>query len=132
MLPPSRLVQPGKGALDLPITFTSRQPNSTEQNDSTTEQEGLAMVYNVKKFQHYLLASRFSFFVEHQALLYLVNKTHTTGRISRWKPIHTNLFRGLLVCIRHFTKATLWRKNYYGIHLTCQSIQLHSKIHYYM
>ena len=78
------LVQPGEGALDLPITFASRQLNSAEQNYSTTEREALAMVYSVKKFRHYLLASRFSFFVDHQALLYLVNKTHATGRISRW------------------------------------------------
>ena len=42
------------------------------------------MVYAVKKFWHYLLASKFTFFVDHQALLYLVNKPCSTGRIVRW------------------------------------------------
>ena len=73
------LAQHVRGALDLPMTFASRQLNSTEQNYSTL----WAMVYNVKKFRHYLLASCFSFIVDHQALIYIVNKTHTTGRISR-------------------------------------------------
>ena len=42
------------------------------------------MVYAVKKFRHYLLANKFIFFVDHQALLYLVNKPCATGRIVRW------------------------------------------------
>lgn len=42
------------------------------------------MVYAVKKFWHYLLANKFIFFVDHQALLYLVNKPCSTGRIVRW------------------------------------------------
>ena len=42
------------------------------------------MFYDVKKFWHYLLATQFVFFVDHQALLYLVNKPCATGRIVRW------------------------------------------------
>ena len=42
------------------------------------------MVYVVKKFRHYLLANKFVFFTDHQALLYLVNKPCNTGRIVRW------------------------------------------------
>ena len=42
------------------------------------------MLYAVKKFRHYLLANKFIFFVDHQALLYLVNKPCATGRIVRW------------------------------------------------
>ena len=41
------------------------------------------MVYAVKKFCHYLLANQFVFFVDHQALLYLVNKPCSTGRLVR-------------------------------------------------
>ena len=58
--------------------------NDVEINYTTTEREGLAMVYAVKKFRHYLLANQFIFFVDHQALLYLVNKPCATGRITRW------------------------------------------------
>ena len=42
------------------------------------------MIYAVKKFRHYLLANKFTFFVDHQALLYLVNKPCNIGRIIRW------------------------------------------------
>ena len=42
------------------------------------------MVYIVQKFRHYLLATPFVFYVDHQSLLYLVNKPIIQGRISRW------------------------------------------------
>ena len=42
------------------------------------------MVYAVKKFRHYLLANKFVFFVDHQALMYLVNKPYMMGRITWW------------------------------------------------
>ena len=36
------------------------------------------MAYVVKKCRYYLLAKKFVFFVDHQALLYLVNKPYMT------------------------------------------------------
>lgn len=42
------------------------------------------MVYAVQKFRHYLLATLFVFYVDHQALLYMVNKPVIQGRISSW------------------------------------------------
>ena len=42
------------------------------------------MIYAIKKFWHYLLANKFVFFTDHQALLYLVNKPCNTGCIVRW------------------------------------------------
>lgn len=42
------------------------------------------MVYAVKKFTHYLFANKFVFFVDHQALLYLMNKPCLMGKITRW------------------------------------------------
>ena len=78
------LAQPGEHNMDFPISYASRQLNIAEKNYTTTEREGLTMVYAVKKFRHYLLANHFVFFVDHQALLYLVNKPCSTGRIVRW------------------------------------------------
>ena len=82
------LAQPGNQELeknlDFPVSYASRQLNTAEKNYTTTEREGLAMIYAVKKFRHYLLANKFIFFVDHQALLYLVNKPCATGRIVRW------------------------------------------------
>ena len=58
--------------------------NTTEKNYTTIEREGLGMIYAIKKFRHYLLANKFVFFVDHQALLYLVNKPCNTRQIVRW------------------------------------------------
>ena len=57
---------------------------AAEKNYTTTKREGLTMIYALKKFRYYLLANKFIFFVDHQALLYLVNKPCATGRIVRW------------------------------------------------
>ena len=78
------LAQLGEHNMDFPISYASRQLNSAEKNYTTTKREGLNMVYTVKKFFHYLLANQFVFFVDHQALLYLVNKPCSTGRLVRW------------------------------------------------
>ncbi|KAL3677541.1 hypothetical protein R1sor_027489 [Riccia sorocarpa] len=58
--------------------------NKSERDYTTTEREALAMVYAVKKFKSYLQGNKFVFFVDHQALTYLVNKVHITGRTARW------------------------------------------------
>jgi hypothetical protein len=42
------------------------------------------MIYDVKKFKHYILGNSFIFFMDHQALLYLVNKPIVIGQIARW------------------------------------------------
>ena len=78
------LAQPGEQNMDFPVSYASRQLNSAEKNYTTTEREGLGMVYAVKKFKHYLLANKFVFFSNHQALMYLVNKSCNTGRLVRW------------------------------------------------
>jgi hypothetical protein len=60
--------------LDHPISFVSRNLSDSEQNYNTTEREGLAMVYALQKFKHYLLGKHFKMFTDHSALKYLVNK----------------------------------------------------------
>ena len=78
------LAQLGENKMNFPVSYASRQLNEVEKNYTTTEREGLGMVYIVKKFRHYLLANKFMFFTDHQALLYLMNKPCNTGRIVRW------------------------------------------------
>ena len=67
-----------------PVYYASRKLSKAEQNYSTTEREALGMVYNVTKYRHYLLGRKFSFHVDHSALLYLVSKASLTGKIARW------------------------------------------------
>ena len=50
----------------------------------TTEHEGLAMVYALQKFRHYLLGGHFKMFTDHSSLKYLVNKPVFKGKICHW------------------------------------------------
>jgi hypothetical protein len=78
------LKQPGEGDIDHPLAFSSRKLSTTEINYTTTEREGLAMVYALHKFHHYLLGGHFKMFIDHSTLKYLVNKPVLGGRICRW------------------------------------------------
>ncbi len=51
---------------------------------TTIEREALAMVYALHKFKHYLLGNQFRFYVDHMALVYLVNKPQVSSKITRW------------------------------------------------
>jgi hypothetical protein len=55
---------------------------SAKKNYSIAKMETLAMIYDIKFFCHYLLGNNFMFFVDHQALIYLVNKPIVTGQIK--------------------------------------------------
>jgi hypothetical protein len=70
--------------LDHPIYFASRQLIAAEKNYTTTEREALAMIFAIQKFRHYLLGYPFVFYVDHDALKYLINKLDLSGRLARW------------------------------------------------
>jgi len=74
----------GEGDIDQPIAFSRRKLSDSEQNYNTTEREGLAIVYALQKFKHYLLHQHFNIFIDHSSLKYLVNKPMLEGRICRW------------------------------------------------
>jgi hypothetical protein len=74
----SILAQLGAGYIDHPISFSSMNLSTTKSNYTTTEREGLAMVYALHKFRH------FKMFTDHSALKYLVNKPVLGGRICIW------------------------------------------------
>jgi hypothetical protein len=78
------LAQPGEGEIDHPLDFASRNLCIAEINYTTTEREGLAMVYALQKFCQYSLGGHFKMFTDHSALKYLVNKPVLGGRICRW------------------------------------------------
>jgi hypothetical protein len=56
------------------VMYVSRLLNIVEQNYSTIKREALIMVFVLHKFKHYLLGNKFVFYVNHMALVYLVNK----------------------------------------------------------
>ena len=67
-----------------PIYYASRMLSTAEKNYHTTEREALGLIYSVTKFRHYLLGNKFVFHVDHQALLYIVNKPNLTWKLARW------------------------------------------------
>jgi hypothetical protein len=72
------------GKYDHFIVYASRLLNKAKQNYITTKRKALTMVYALHKFKHFLLGNRFVFYVNHMALVYLVNKPHVLGRITKW------------------------------------------------
>ena len=66
------------------VDYASRRLSKVEKNYSTTECEALGMIYSVNKFRHYLLGKKFTFHVDHSALLYLISKASLTGKLARW------------------------------------------------
>jgi hypothetical protein len=59
---------------DHPIHYTSRQMASSKRNYKVTKKEGLAIMFALKKFHHYLL----------KRLDYFINKPNATRRIAWW------------------------------------------------
>jgi hypothetical protein len=78
------LAQLGEGDIDHPLAFASRKISTAEINYTTTEREGLSMVYALQKFRHYLLGGHFKMFTDHSVLKYLVKKPILGGRICIW------------------------------------------------
>jgi hypothetical protein len=66
------------------VYYASRRLSKAERNYSTTEREALGMIYSVRKFRHYLLGKRFTFHVDHSALVYLVSKASLNRKVARW------------------------------------------------
>jgi hypothetical protein len=79
--PGTILSQPGEGNTNHLVYFSSQNLADVERNHTTTEHEGLAMVYALQKFCHYLLGSIFKFFTDHSSLKYLVKKIVLVGHI---------------------------------------------------
>jgi hypothetical protein len=78
----STLSQLDKNGHDHPIHFASRQLTSIEKNYTVTEQEGLVVIFSLKKFRHYLLGYKAKIVTNHKALTYLVNKPNPSGRFA--------------------------------------------------
>ncbi len=66
------------------MLYASTLLNRAEQNYNTTKRETLVMVFVLHKFKHYLLGNKFVFYVDHMALVYLVNKPQVSRKIAKW------------------------------------------------
>jgi hypothetical protein len=78
------LAQLGVRYIDHPLAFSRMKLSTAEINYTTIEREGLAMVYALQKFRHYLLGGNFNMFTDHSTLKYLVNKLVLEGILCKW------------------------------------------------
>ena len=76
------MTQADEGEMDHPIAFASGKLSKAKNNYSMTEHEGLAMVYTLKEFRHYLLGEHFKMYTDHSTLNYLVNKPLFGGNMQ--------------------------------------------------
>jgi hypothetical protein len=72
------------GKHDQHVVYAFKLPNNAKINYSTIEREALGIVFVLHKFKNYLLGNKFVFYVDHMALVYLVNKRQIYGRIAKW------------------------------------------------
>lgn len=60
---------------DHPIYYASRKLTFAKMNYIVIEQEGLGVIFRLKKFCHYLLRLSTTMMIDHQVFIYLLNKT---------------------------------------------------------
>ena len=75
--------------IEKPVCFASRSLSKAERNYGHIEKEGLALVFAVKKFHHYLFGHKFTIFTDHKPLLGLFGENkgipdRSAARIARW------------------------------------------------
>lgn len=73
-----------EGEIDHVIDLMRRKLSKAKKNHSTTEREGLEMVYTLQNFKHYLLGGKFKMYTDHSVLKSLVKNPTLGGKIFRW------------------------------------------------
>src|SRR5690606_7619545 len=67
-----------------PVAYASRKLTPVEQSYSTREQEALAIVFAIEKFDCYLAGRRFTVITDHRSLSWLMTQPMVKGRLANW------------------------------------------------
>ena len=67
-----------------PVAYASRKLSTAEKNYSTVEQECLALVWGIQKFQFYLYGRHFVIQSDNQPMLYLATASQMNAKLMRW------------------------------------------------
>ena len=66
------------------VAYASRHLNEAERKYPAIEREGLAVMFGIRKFRHYLLDNPFTVISDHRPLQWLSTFKDTNGRVGRW------------------------------------------------
>ena len=78
------LAQRKEDQLVHPIAYASRTLPPHERNYGISELEGLAVVWAVKHFRHYIVGHKCYVYTDHEALKALISTPHPSGKLARW------------------------------------------------
>ena len=67
-----------------PVCYASKKLSSAERNYSTIEEEGLAIVWGIKRFHLYLYGVPFVLQTDHEPLKYMDSAKYANARLMRW------------------------------------------------
>eukprot|EP00253_Pinus_taeda_P017045 PITA_17045 len=73
-----------ENGLPYAIYFISKNMPPAELNYVVTEKEFLVVIYAINKFRHYITGYTTFMHTDHSAIKYLMNKSVTNGRVTRW------------------------------------------------
>ena len=66
------------------IYFVSKNLSPAELNYTVIEKEFLVVVHAINKFHHYITGYEVFIHIDHYVIRFLMNKTITNGRVTRW------------------------------------------------
>ena len=78
------LMQRGEDGTPHPVAYASRKLTPVEQTYSTREQEALAIVFAIEKFDCFLAGRRFTVVTDHRSLSWLMTQPLVKGRLANW------------------------------------------------
>lgn len=78
------LVQRNPDGTPRVVSYFSKRLSKEQENWSTTDQEGLAVVEAIEKFDCYLRPFKFSVFTDNSSLTWISNSSKLKGRLLRW------------------------------------------------
>ena len=83
-VPVAAILPQVQDGVERPISFISRQMNTSEQNYSASETEMLAVTWGTRQFLCYLYGKRLLLRTDHAALKYMHNSAGNNSQLLRW------------------------------------------------
>ena len=73
-----------------PIAYASRKLSSTESRYATVEQECLAIIWSIQRFQLYLYGKHFTLQSDNEPLAFLASAQKLNAKLMRWSLLLQN------------------------------------------